>query len=626
MKRIPLAQLRRWLLVVLGLTLAACASPVQAIRVDPKAVHADLARSAVTTGEPSLPSRNVLFEQGLFDTFAERPEAALAELHRTMVASGGDPDLLFGLAELSFLHGKAAGKREYQLAAAVYAYSFLFPEGTGGVPGRFDPRVRLAAELYNWALVAAFGSEDGSEVVLRGGRFGLPFGQIEVEFDPATLRAGDRELYRLIPAAELRVEGLAMRYRWPGLGAPLAASNRPIDASRPGHDMVAPRLQVPLTALLRIPSARRMLVQGQSLTGILEIHLAWDAESVSIGGEQVALENEPSAALALTFTGVPIFELETLGLLGRLTGLMRERPPLVSATPYRPGLMPVVFVHGTASSPVRWAEMYNRLVADPEIRGRFQFWFFQYDSGNPIALSALHLREALTAAVARLDPGGKDPALRRMVLIGHSQGGLLVKMQVISTGDRLWNAVSNTPLEEMRLSDQTRDLLRRGLFVEPLPGVTRVVFICTPQRGSFVAGRRILANLTRRLLTFPFTLTGVAGEINRNPGAAKTGFVPTAVDNMSPGHPFILGLQEIPVVPSVKVNSIIAVQGDGPVEEGDDGVVKYSAAHIEPVESELVVRSSHSTQGNPHTIEEVRRILRLHAGLKSPEMAGGDRR
>jgi hypothetical protein len=61
------------------------------------------------------------------------------------------------------------------------------------------------------------------------------------------------------------------------------------------------------------------------------------------------IENEPSAALALTFTGVPIMELETLGLLGRLSGLLQERPPLVSATPYRPGLIPVVFVHGTAS-------------------------------------------------------------------------------------------------------------------------------------------------------------------------------------------------------------------------------------------------------------------------------------
>jgi len=44
-------------------------------------------------------------------------------------------------------------------------------------------------------------------------------------------------------------------------------------------------------------------------------------------------------------------------------------------------------------------------------------------------------------------------------------------------------------------------------------------------------------------------------------------------------------------------------------------VVEYTSAHIEPVESELIVKSGHSTQGNPRTIEEVRRILRLHVGL-----------
>jgi len=131
-----------------------------------------------------------------------------------------------------------------------------------------------------------------------------------------------------------------------------------------------------------------------------------------------------------------------------------------------------------------------------------------------------------------------------------------------------------------------------------------------------VAGRNLIANLTRRLLTLPFTLTGVAADLARNPGATMTLVVPSAVDNMSPRHHFIQALQEIPVTSSVTVNSIVAVEGDGPVEDGDDGVVKYSSAHITPVESELVVKSNHSTQGNPHTIEEVRRILRLHADLK----------
>ena len=429
------------------------------------------------------------------------------------------------------------------------------------------------------------------------------------------MRAGDRELHRFIPLAQLEVYGLAMRYRWPGLGAPLAASSRLIDESKPGRDMVAPRMQVPVTALLRLPGARRALVRGEPLVGRLELHLAWDGESVDIAGEEVPLENEPSAAIALTFTGAPVMEIEMFGFLGRLSGILRDRQSLVSTTPYRPGLIPVVFVHGTASSVVRWAEMFNRLQADPEIRSRYQFWFFQYDSGNPIALSALRLREALSAAVARLDPEGKDAALRRMVLIGHSQGGLLVKMQSISSGDRLWNAASKKPLDEMVLTDRTRDLLQRGMFVEPVPQISRVVFICTPHRGSFVAGRKVIANLTRRMLSMPFSIAETTADLARNPGTMAM-VIPSAVDNMSPSHHFIRALQEIPVAPSITVNSIVAVEGDGPVEDGDDGVVKYSSAHITPVESELIVKSNHSTQGNPHTIEEVRRILRLHVGLK----------
>ncbi len=607
--------LRIVVLAAFGMALAACAGTVSAARVDAKVVQADLARSAVTTGEPSWETRNVLYEQGLFDAFGARPEEALAELHGTMRRTGGDPDLLFALAELAFLHGQAAARPEYKLAAAIYAYAFLFPEGAGEGPGRFDPRLRLAADLYNWALAGGLASEDGAEFAPRGGAFTLPFGPMEVAFDRAALRAGNRELYGFIPIAELKVEGMAMRYRWPGLGTPLAASTRLIDPSRPG-DLVAPRLKVSATALLRIPEARQALVQGRPLTAALELHLAWDAESVSIAGERVPLESEPTAALAYTFTGIPIFQIETFGFLGRLAGY--ERPPLVSTTPYKPGLIPVVFVHGTQSSVVRWAEMFNRLLADPEIRARYQFWFFQYESGAPVALSAMLLRETLTGALAHLDPEGKDPALRRMVLIGHSQGGLLVKMQAISSGDRIWNAIARKPLAELQLSDASRDLLQRGLFVEPLHGVSRVVFICTPHRGSFIAARQVITNVIRWLVTLPTALTGIQADLIRNANAVRgPAIVPSAVDNMSPRNNFIQGLQEIRVAPSIKAHSIIAVQGDGPLEKLDDGVVAYSSAHIEEVESELVVRpSSHSTQGHPRTIEEVRRILRLHVGVR----------
>jgi len=85
--------------------------------------------------------------------------------------------------------------------------------------------------------------------------------------------------------------------------------------------------------------------------------------------------------------------------------------------------------------------------------------------------------------------------------------------------------------------------------------------------------------------------------------------IPTSITNMKPNNRFIKALSAIPIVDGVVAHSIIAVQGDGPPEEGDDGVVKYSSAHIDGVVSEKIVRSSHSTQGNPETIQEIKRIL-----------------
>lgn len=78
---------------------------------------------------------------------------------------------------------------------------------------------------------------------------------------------------------------------------------------------------------------------------------------------------------------------------------------------------------------------------------------------------------------------------------------------------------------------------------------------------------------------------------------------------MSPNHPFIRRLADIPIVPGVQYHSIIAVKGEGDPKEGNDSVVEYSSAHLEGAASEYIVRSSHSVQSNPLAIEEVRRIL-----------------
>ena len=66
-------------------------------------------------------------------------------------------------------------------------------------------------------------------------------------------------------------------------------------------------------------------------------------------------------------------------------------------------------------------------------------------------------------------------------------------------------------------------------------------------------------------------------------------------------------------------HSIIAVEGDGDPTLGDDGVVGYTSAHLDGMESEFIVRSGHSCQGHPFTIEEVRRILLEHLGTQAGE-------
>jgi len=262
--------------------------------------------------------------------------------------------------------------------------------------------------------------------------------------------------------------------------------------------------------------------------------------------------------------------------------------------------------------------MANELLGDPAITSHYQLWFFIYNSGNPIALSAMRLRESLQAVRKDVDPQGKDPALNQMVVIGHSQGGLLTKMMVVDSGNRFWSNVTSVPFDQVELDPETRDLASRTMFFKPQPFVTRVIFIATPHRGSFLASNPIV-KFGNKFLNLPGGLakTVVALGKLRETSMMGTPFtIPTALDNMDASNRFIKALSATPIAPGVKVNSIIPVNGTGPVENGNDGVVEYKSAHIDGVESELVVRSGHSTQATPETIEEVRRILYEHAGIR----------
>jgi len=540
----------------------------------------------------------------------------LSQLHAKLLAGPRDADLLFAVAELSFDHALHGGGQPYYLAAVVYSYDYLFGPGASERLDVFDPRGRLAADLYNVGLARGFAVKDSEQIVLQPGPHQLPFGTLDVSIAPDALVWGDRRLFDFTSASELGVHGLRNRYRTWGLGAPLNASTKPLDPTAKTRDFMLPRVRVPVTMLL-LPTAEGGTLSSGRLSVRVALYTVSKQRSVEIGGRAVPLEYEPTSALAETLGRSDVWSLELGAFLGG--DLVRQRLPdrLGGLEPVRMDKIPVVFVHGTASSPARWAQMVNDLSNDADIRQHFQPWVFAYDTGNPILYSAMLLREALTTVVRDLDPKGRSTCLRQMVLIGHSQGGLLVKLMVVDSGDRFWRNISDEPFDQADLSQQNRDLLGRTAFFEPLPFVTEAIFISTPHRGSYQAGG-FVRNVLQRLIHFPSDLARMSTDLLTGDEAGRVARqmnrVPTSVDNMAPGSPFVQALAELPIAPDVSTHSIIPVLGDGPLADGKDGVVAYSSAHIEPVDSELVVRGAgHSVQDDPRAIEEVRRLLAEHA-------------
>jgi pimeloyl-ACP methyl ester carboxylesterase len=603
-----------WLFTVILLA-AGCSTPIGVVRGTTQETYYALTANVLSAGEPSSWSKQVLHRDNLTDRFENDPDGALASLHQRL-RYGATADRLFALAELSFFHAEQSAKREYYLAAAAYSYAFLLPEREVMAPRPIDPRARLAVDLYNWGISRGLASSDGEEVLLAPGTQRLPFGEMTLTVDPSQFLWGGYRFKRFIPVGEFVVRGLANRYRQAGVGAALAAELEPIAddaAAELARKRIPPRLKVPVTAFFRFAEPIRSVTEGK-IEGRIEVYAADQKSTVRVGERDVPLELEPTAVLAYGLEGAPIWDFEIAGF--RFADQKKIfGDGLIMMQPYRRGRIPVVLVHGTASSPVRWAEMYNEVTQDPLLNGRYQFWLFQYNTGQPVLYSAMLLRRALRNVLEEVDPKGEDGALRRMVVIGHSQGGLLTKLLTIHAGNGFWSNVTQKSFEDVEMPSETRALLKEAMFFDPVPTVERVVFIATPHRGSFRASGWVLS-VIQRIVALPGTLVDQVQGLLKQPEFAQLGVsqLPTSVHNMSPGNRFIRTLAESPIDPRITAHSIIAVLGDGPVTGKTDGVVAYESAHIDGVASEIVVRSPHSTQSHPETIEEVKRILVEHLG------------
>lgn len=290
--------------------------------------------------------------------------------------------------------------------------------------------------------------------------------------------------------------------------------------------------------------------------------------------------------------------------------------------PYVRGKTPVVFVHGLWARPASWRRMIEALAADPAIDSRFQFWTFGYSTGNPVPYSAYLLRRDLDEARRRLDPGRTDPALDRMVLVGHSMGGLLCKMIAVDSGHRLWRAVSDRPVGELKGEGEDVKLMRDCLIFGAHPGVRRVIYIATPHRGSRIDSGAVQA-IGTRLVLLPDALRAARRRLvaENPPDFFREPFrkvLPSSIDELEWESPILTALSELAHPPALRVHTIIAVRPDSLPGDRTDGVVSYESAQVAGASSEKLVSAGHLCQDCPEVISEVRRILLEHAGLPEP--------
>jgi pimeloyl-ACP methyl ester carboxylesterase len=601
------------LTVLIVLVSGGCATPVGVVSLGQNYGYAQIDRCAINSKKYSSYTASVLHRYDLERLYAKAPTRCLIELHARAAADERN-DPLFALAELSFLQGKRG--RSYQVdghkliaknyfaASAVYAYLFLAKLEKEGSAVAFDRRFRIACDLYNRSLGYIVAQRKGP-VTKIDPVIWLPVGSISVTNGFSDLPKPLKEYEVVVSADRYKIKGLSVRNRTAGMGTPIVlVSERKV---RQGSVPVG----TSATAFLRIQGGLEDFATG-GLNCKVEIYAATASHSIMIDNRTIPLEQDITTPIAYTLSNPLYWQIEkTLFRFGQSA----FEPGIYQSHPYQPGKIPILWVHGTMSSPVWWAEMWNTLMGDRKLRENYQYWFYLYDSGKPIVQSAVHLRKSIEDLLQKLDPEGKDPALRQMVVIGHSQGGLLTKATAIHTGDTLIRAVTGKTLAELELSPKDEKLVRAYTEFTPLPAVKRLIFISTPHRGSFLA-----SNLARRLakwfIHLPQQTMQTTAEVVRliPPKGAQVQQTITSLDGMSPDNPGLLALAQIPVSPPIKAHSIIAIKDDAVPPDGDDGVVKYTSAHIGGAESELVVRSGHSCQDKPKTIEEVRRILLEHLG------------
>jgi pimeloyl-ACP methyl ester carboxylesterase len=465
-----------------------------------------------------------------------------------------------------------------------------------------------AWQLYHSAVTQLIevGQQTGRLDPQRGLTVLTPAGKLQIEPDFHGFVWTPQEFGRLILVGDYAVPELSAASRQPGLGVPLVVAV-PTPASR---RWVRSDPLFAATALV-LPVS-----QGGTVRWSLVLHDPLRSRELSLAAGPITMAYDLTAPLAYRLNHDQRDYLTNFLQPGESSA----QPRLFIVEPYQPGKIPVLFVHGLLSDPLTWADMANALLTQPDIVRQYQLWSFEYATGEAFLLSAAQLRDQLRAIREDLDPNHDDAALDNIVVVGHSMGGLLAKLQVCSSDQQLWSAFANRPFESIHMPPQMRRELAESFFFRPSPSISRVVFVGTPHLGS-VWANRCIGRIGAALVSPPTEISQQYRQmIADNPDTFApevTTRPPRSIEMLRPDNPLLIAIYQLPVSRNVTLHSIIGTGGWTLHEsQPSDGVVSVASAQHPGTASQLLVDAVHERlHHQPESINELLRILREHATM-----------
>lgn len=487
--------------------------------------------------------------------------------------------------------------QEHNLAEADRAATLLEAARLSSAAGPVSPDHAINIEAAR-GLLALMSARAYAPLELPGGRILGTSADSRRTLDPRTADS-------IVPAGDLEITRLRVRTVQEGAGLPCVAHFPPRSITLQGQPGIPPLAGIcePVTLVIE-PSGRNPR---------LVFYRTCNTDTAVVAGRRTRLAADFSAPLAYLLSRGQNRSLDIRAMLRtdrnfRFTGLYQF-------SRFDPEKIPVVLVHGLMSRPETWVPAINELMAEREIRERYQFWLFLYPTGLPVWASAAMLRSELDRYRKTLDPERENRAIGRTVLVGHSMGGLISSLQIRTGGKALWRQFMHTPPEELSLSPALKERVVKIVQFQARPEVSRVVFFATPHRGSELAVNPF-SEFFARLIRLPFTFAD--SDLRALRAALREEFRELFVAPanslvfLRANSPLLKSILALPMRPGVPYHSVIGDRGLGNTPDSSDGVVPYWSSRLKGAQSEKIVPSGHGAHEHPEGIAELARILKAH--------------